>query len=151
VLVDAVSEDLEEAEAALLEELLTPDQLSQYQAELEQQALAPFVARVDDEQVDMAASSAEMRARSTDPLRPMPLFVLTHGVPSQPAPGEPPSIARDKERIWQQLQAELALLVPNARHLIVRDSGHLIQQEQPEAVIDAMRQVVEGVNDPGTW
>ena len=151
VLVDAVSEDLEEAEAALLEELLTPDQLSQYQAELEQQALAPFVARVDDEQVDMAASSAEMRARSTDPLRPMPLFVLTHGVPSPPAPGEPPSIARDKERIWQQLQAELALLVPNARHLIVRDSGHLIQQEQPEAVIDAMRQVVEGVNDPGTW
>jgi len=152
VLVDAVSEDLEEAEAALLDELLTPDQLSQYQAELEQQALAPFVTRVDDEQVDMAASSAETRAaRSADPLRPMPLFVLTHGVPSQPAPGEPPSIARDKERIWQQLQAELALLVPNARHLIVRDSGHLIQQEQPEAVIDAMRQVVEGVNDPGTW
>jgi len=102
--------------------------------------------------VDMAASSAETRAaRSADPLRPMPLFVLTHGVPSQPAPGEPPSIARDKERIWQQLQAELALLVPNARHLIVRDSGHLIQQEQPEAVIDVIQQVVEGVNDPGTW
>jgi hypothetical protein len=56
----------------------------------------------------------------------------------------------EKERIWQQLQAELALLVPNARHLIVRDSGHLIQQEQPEAVIDAIRQVVDGVNDPGT-
>lgn len=152
VLVDAVSENLEEAEAALLEELLTPDQLSQYQAALEQQANAPFVARVDDEQVDMAASSAEMRAaRSDSPLRPMPLFVLTHGVPSPPAPGEPPAIARDKERIWQQVQDELALLVPNAKHLVVRDSGHVIQQEQPGAVIDAIRQVVEAVNDPSTW
>jgi pimeloyl-ACP methyl ester carboxylesterase len=152
VLVDAVSENLEEAEAALLEELLTPEQLSQYQAALEQQANAPFVARVDDEQVDMAASSAEMRAaRSDSPLRPMPLFVLTHGVPSPPAPGEPPAIARDKERIWQQVQDELALLVPNAKHLVVRDSGHIIQQEQPGAVIDAIRQVVEAVNDPSTW
>jgi pimeloyl-ACP methyl ester carboxylesterase len=152
VLVDAVSENLEEAEAVLLEELLTPEQLSQYQAALEQQANAPFVARVDDEQVDMAASSAEMRAaRSDSPLRPMPLFVLTHGVPSPPAPGEPPAIARDKERIWQQVQDELALLVPNAKHLVVRDSGHIIQQEQPGAVIDAIRQVVEAVNDPSTW
>jgi pimeloyl-ACP methyl ester carboxylesterase len=152
VLVDAVSEHLEEAEATLLEELLTPEQLSQYQDALERQALAPFVARVDDEQVDMRASSAEMRAARTDsPLRPMPLFVLTHGVPSPPAPEEPPAIARDRERIWQQLQEELALLVPNAKHLIVRNSGHVIQQEQPEEVIDAIRQVVEAVNDPGTW
>jgi pimeloyl-ACP methyl ester carboxylesterase len=152
VLVDAVSENLEEAEAALLEELLTPEQFSQYQAALEQQANAPFVARVDDEQVDMAASSAEMRAaRSDSPLRPMPLFVLTHGVPSPPEPGEPQAIARDREQIWQQLQDELALLVPNAKHLVVRDSGHAIQEEQPGAVIDAIRQVVEAVNDPSTW
>jgi pimeloyl-ACP methyl ester carboxylesterase len=152
VLVDAVSESLEDAEAALLEELFTPEQLSQYQAALEQQANAPFIARVDDEQVDIAASYAEMRAaRSDSPLRPMPLFVLTHGVPSPPAPEEPPPIARDRERIWQQLQDELALLVPNAKHLVVRDSGHVIQQERPEVVIDAILQVVEAVNDPSSW
>jgi pimeloyl-ACP methyl ester carboxylesterase len=152
VLVDAVSEDLEQAQAALLEELLTPEQLSQYQAALEQQANAPFVARADDEQVDMAASSAELRAaRSDSPLRPMPLFVLTHGVPPPLAPEEPPALARDKERIWQQLQDELALLVPNAKHLVVRDSGHIIQQEQPEVVIAAIRRVVEAVNNPSTW
>jgi pimeloyl-ACP methyl ester carboxylesterase len=49
------------------------------------------------------------------------------------------------------VQDELALLVPNAKHLVVRDSGHIIQQEQPGAVIDAIRQVVEAVNDPSTW
>jgi hypothetical protein len=110
------------------------------------------VNRVDDEQVDIAASSAEMRATLADsPLRPMPLFVLTHGVPDPPSPGEPPEFARAKERVWQELQQQLAQLVPNAKHLVVRDSGHIIQEERPDVVIDAIRRVVEAVRDPGTW
>lgn len=152
VLVDAVSEELEAAAVALQMKLLPPDQRKQFQAALDQQPEAPFVERVDDEQVDMAASSEDMlTARSASPLRPMPLFVLTHGVPSPPSPDESPAIARAKERIWQRLQGELAQLVPNAKHLIVRNSGHIIQEEQPEVVIDAIRQVVEAVRDPGTW
>jgi pimeloyl-ACP methyl ester carboxylesterase len=152
VLVDAVSEELDAATAVLLKQLLSQDEWRQYQAALEQQARAPFVARVDDEQVDIAASSAEMRATLADsPLRPMPLFVLTHGVPDPSSPGEPPAFARAKERVWQELQQQLATLVPGAKHLIVRDSGHIIQEEQPDVVIDSIRQVVEAVADPGTW
>jgi pimeloyl-ACP methyl ester carboxylesterase len=152
VLVDAVSEEMETAMSVMLKELLPEDQWRAYQASLEEQARAPFVARVDDEQVDIAASSAEMRASLADsPLRPMPLFVLTHGVPDPPSPGEPPAFVRAKERVWQELQQQLARLVPNAKHLIVRDSGHIIQEERPDVVIDAIRQVVEAVGDPGTW
>jgi pimeloyl-ACP methyl ester carboxylesterase len=152
VLVDAVSEDLDTATSVLLKDLLTEDQWRGYRAALEQQAQAPFVARVDDEQVDIAASSAEMRAILADsPLRPMPLFVLTHGVPDPSSPDEPPAFAQAKERVWQELQRQLARLVPNAKHLIVRDSGHIIQEEKPEVVIDAIRQVVEAVREPGTW
>jgi pimeloyl-ACP methyl ester carboxylesterase len=152
VLVDAVSENLEEAEAQLLEAFLTPEQLSEYRAAVEQQTNAPFVSRVEDEQVDISASSAELRAASENsPLQSMPLFVLTHGVSAPSAPGEPAALAREKERIWQQAQDELAALVPNAKHVVVQGSGHVIQQEQPEVVIDALRQVIEAVNDPGTW
>jgi pimeloyl-ACP methyl ester carboxylesterase len=152
VLVDAVSEELDASGLLLLKELLSQDQWRGYQAALEQQAHAPFVNRVDDEQVDIAASSAEMRATLADsPLRPMPLFVLTHGVPDPPSPGEPPEFARAKERVWQELQQQLAQLVPNAKHLVVRDSGHIIQEERPDVVIDAIRRVVEAVRDPGTW
>jgi hypothetical protein len=96
------SEELDSATSVLLKELLTRDQWRAYQAGLEQQARAPFVARVDDEQVDIAASSAEMRATLADsPLRPMPLFVMTHGVPDPPSPGEPLEFAQAKERVWQ--------------------------------------------------
>ena len=31
------------------------------------------------------------------------------------------------------------------------ESGHDIHQDQPELVIEAMRQVVEGVRNPDTW
>jgi pimeloyl-ACP methyl ester carboxylesterase len=49
------------------------------------------------------------------------------------------------------LQAELAALVPGARHVIATESGHYIQLQQPELVIEAIRQVVEGVRHPDTW
>jgi hypothetical protein len=41
--------------------------------------------------------------------------------------------------------------VPRARHVIAAESGHYIQLKQPELVIEAIRQVVEGVRNPDTW
>ena len=45
----------------------------------------------------------------------------------------------------------LATLVPNARFFVAKDSGHDIHQDQPELVIEAIRQVVVGVRLPATW
>jgi pimeloyl-ACP methyl ester carboxylesterase len=46
---------------------------------------------------------------------------------------------------------DLATLVPNARFFVAKDSGHDVHQDQPELVIEAIRQVVAGVRNPDTW
>jgi len=43
------------------------------------------------------------------------------------------------------LSAELAALSPCGSRVAVRESGHYIEVEQLQAVIDAIRQVVEAV------
>jgi hypothetical protein len=42
-------------------------------------------------------------------------------------------------------QARLASLVPNAKHITNTNSGHEIHKEQPQLVIEAIREVVEAV------
>jgi pimeloyl-ACP methyl ester carboxylesterase len=42
-------------------------------------------------------------------------------------------------------QERLAKLVPNAKHVTKTNSGHEIHKEQPQLVIDAIREVVEAV------
>ena len=49
------------------------------------------------------------------------------------------------------LQQDVATLVPDARLIVATESGHNIHQDQPELVIDAIRQVVTAVRDPSTW
>jgi len=41
-------------------------------------------------------------------------------------------------------------LVPNAKHITNRNSGHEIHKEQPQLVIDAIREVVDAVRS-GSW
>ena len=96
------------------------------------------------------ATSAQLRqAREKTPMRPMPLVVLSHGIPfGPPFPGWP---AEKMEAIMTDLQKDLATLVPNARYAVATKSGHNIHQDQPELVIAAIREVVEAVRDPSTW
>lgn len=77
----------------------------------------------------------------------MPLIVLSAG--QQPEPTGPPAIGsnvRTRRGItvgfWLQLQREFARQLPDARHTIVRRSGHFIQLEQPQVVWSAVRDVV---------
>jgi pimeloyl-ACP methyl ester carboxylesterase len=82
-------------------------------------------------------------------LKPLTLFVLTHGRVDQP--DTDPRLNKADERLWQTLQDELAALVPGSKHIIATRSGHVIQHDQPELVVNAVRKVVEAVRDPGTW
>jgi len=45
------------------------------------------------------------------------------------------------------MRAELAVLSPRGRHIIAEECGHYIQVDQPELVIDAIREVVEAVRE----
>jgi pimeloyl-ACP methyl ester carboxylesterase len=114
---------------------------------------AELAAYRDLETVDLAASAAQVReAAAAAPLRPLPLVVLTRVRPLDLPPDLPPGFsAAALERAWAAGQAELAALAPGARQVVATESGHGIQQDQPELVIAAIRQVVEGVCDPGTW
>jgi pimeloyl-ACP methyl ester carboxylesterase len=92
-----------------------------------------------------------MRAAAT-PLRPMPLAVLSRGQPFELPPDLPAGFSAEAlEQAWLAAQADLPRLVPDARFSIAGQSGHNIHQEQPELVIEAIRQVVAGVRDPDTW
>jgi pimeloyl-ACP methyl ester carboxylesterase len=72
----------------------------------------------------------------------MPLVALAHGRPDPAPPGWP---VEEDERLWRQLQRELAQLVPGGRLVIATESGHDIPQEQPELVLDAISDVVQAV------
>jgi pimeloyl-ACP methyl ester carboxylesterase len=146
VLLDAVSVDYYARRIALLKKLLSPAEFKQTIRGLR----ARLPAIIDPEQIDIEASLAETRAAlATAPLRALPLFVLTHGRPDESA--SDPRLAAADERLWRKLQAEIAALVPRSKHVIARRSGHDIHHEQPELVVAAIRDVVEGVRDPGTW
>jgi pimeloyl-ACP methyl ester carboxylesterase len=139
VLIDAVHRAYHQRQLALLKPLLPPEV---WEA-LRQEAMTPPHRLVDPEGVDIWTSERQTRvALRRSPLRPMPLVVLAHGRPEPAPPGWP---GEEVERLWQQLQRELADLVPGGRLVIATQSGHDIHHEQPELVLDAIRDVVRAV------
>jgi pimeloyl-ACP methyl ester carboxylesterase len=97
---------------------------------------------------------AQVRAARLAGLKPIPLVVLAAGNlegdlgPDSPFP--PASNA-----IWPTeyllLQTTLATLTPDAKLIVVAESGHMIHEEQPQAVIAAVMDVVDAVRDPASW
>jgi pimeloyl-ACP methyl ester carboxylesterase len=53
--------------------------------------------------------------------------------------------------LHDELQADLAELVPDGRHVVAEHSGHYVQQSQPDLVVAAIRDVVQAVRDPALW
>jgi pimeloyl-ACP methyl ester carboxylesterase len=91
------------------------------------------------------------QAAATTPLGPMPLAVLAHARPFE-LPKEAEEFSSDAlESVLRAANKNLATLVPNARFFVANDSGHDIHQDQPELVIEAIRQVVIGARHPATW
>ena len=101
---------------------------------------------------------------STDPLRVMDwvnLFALavneenaaggrvvtapTNGAAGVLPADVPPDFGYIIDAAQKQAQARLAKLVPNAKHVTRTNSGHEIHKEQPQLVIDSIREVVEAV------
>jgi len=46
-------------------------------------------------------------------------------------------------KVWAEKHEEWIAKVPGGKHLRVENSGHFIQGEQPQIVIDAIKQVVD--------
>lgn len=147
VLIDAVNGHYYARRTAMLRRLLPP---AAWKATMRALRARP-PAILDPEQIDLPRSLAQTRAAlSSAPLREMPLFVLSHGQPDKSASSDPKLVVAD-ERVWRQLQAEVAALVPSSRHVIARRSGHDIQHQQPGLAVAAIHEVVRAVRDPTTW
>jgi pimeloyl-ACP methyl ester carboxylesterase len=137
VLIDAVHPAYHKRTLAMLKPLVPPE----IWETLRQDIMTPEHRLVDPERVDIWTSERQTRmALRRSRLRPMPLVVLTRGQPA--GPGGP--FVEQEEELWRQLQRELAQMVPGSRHLITQ-SGHDIHHEQPELVLDALRDVVHAV------
>lgn len=86
------------------------------------------------EEIDLLSFAEEVRASRSLPNTP--LVVLT---------ADGPEARKDPERrkVSKELQADLARLLPNSKHIMAEKSGHFIQLHQPDLVIEAIRMVVD--------
>lgn len=144
VLVDAFPETLQDQ--------MTPPQWAAYD-EIFQPVPEALAGYADLEFTDLDRSVTQMReAAASTPLPSIPLVVLSRGQPMA-MPGDLPGGLNGEllERAWTAGQADLAGLLPGARHVIARETEHYIQLQQPDLVIAAVRDVVAAVRDPGSW
>ncbi|MBI4696421.1 MAG: alpha/beta hydrolase [Gammaproteobacteria bacterium] len=87
---------------------------------------------MSNELLEFRDSAAELRA--APPLGPLPLVVLSRGQRVWPRDAHGDLL----ERLWLELQSELAVQSPQSAHLLARDSGHMIHLDQPDLVAYAV-------------
>lgn len=87
----------------------------------------------------------------TEPVKTLgdlPLIVLSHGHFDPETLGADISaeVADQYEKVWQELQVELAALSSNGKRIVAEGSGHNIHLDQPELVINAIQDVLAETN-----
>lgn len=147
ILVDAYSERLES--------LLPPERweaLVRLNKGFGTDTVVPIPGYGDLETLGYGVDNAVMReAAAASPLAPMPLAVLAHGRPFTLPEDAQGFTSEALESVLRAVNEDLATLIPNARFSVASGSGHDIHQDQPELVIEAVRQVVAGVRNHDTW
>jgi pimeloyl-ACP methyl ester carboxylesterase len=93
------------------------------------------------ENVDFVGSREQLRTIHS--LGDLPVVVLVSGVFLRETPTRAEAGPRLHE-MWQDLQRDLANLSSNSAYSVVESSGHFIQRDRPEAVVDAIRRVLHG-------
>lgn len=101
-----------------------------------------FASTVADESLSLKESFVQLRS-SPIMLGDMPLIVLSRG--KKAIPGLSEELGNQFEQVWNELQADHTNRSRNGIRIIAEKSGHNIQYDQPELVIDAVRRVVEAV------
>lgn len=147
VLVDAYSE--------LLEDVMPPERwqaLVRLNQGLGTDEVIPIPGYGDAETLLWGADNAVVReAVAASPLPPMPMAVLVHGTPFALPEDAHGLTTEEVEGYIRAADEAKVALVPNVRFTVAGESGHDIHQDQPELVIEAIRQVVAGVRHPDTW
>lgn len=129
VLLDASHED----EYKRLAELLPEDRRREY---LQHEGGGNY------EKIDLLASAEDIRQAA--PLKSLPLIVVS-------ASGKQnASTTEASAKVHDELQAALSRLLPNSSQVIAENSGHFVQLDRPELVVNTIRKIVEQVRQPQT-
>jgi pimeloyl-ACP methyl ester carboxylesterase len=98
-----------------------------------------FVAMDNDFGPEEGALMYEKRHKSEHPLGELPVIVLSRSKNEYPK-----RVAEQMTKEHEAQQADLAALSSNSKQIIVPDSGHHIQLDQPDEVCAAIKLLVRG-------
>jgi pimeloyl-ACP methyl ester carboxylesterase len=87
----------------------------------------------------------EVRAANITSLGDLPLIVLSRGI-WDPLPFLSETENQQAWQAWQAMQSELVMLSSGSKQIIAEQSGHFVQLQQPELVVDAIREVVQATH-----
>lgn len=97
-------------------------------------------AHTSEEENFATVSADETRATRRD-FGDMPIIMLTHA--PRPAPKDLPQAMQDRRTmVWEQMHNEVAAMSTHGVNWIVPRSGHTINYDRPEIVIDAIEQAL---------
>ena len=117
------------------------DQIARFAVLAPPSAAAAAPAQAPRERIDLPAASAELAAAPWH--ADIPLVVLSRGLWFRTPPPTPDPLAAARLGIWQDLHRELATRSARSELVVATKSGHYIQNDEPQIVIDAVRRVVE--------
>ena len=112
--------------------------------------VSAFDALVAINSLELLDADARMAVNPKRNYGSMPLVVLTHDEPNVP-PGLPEAVKAEipaGTAEWRRAHRELAALSTRGVDRIIKDSRHDFPQENPQAVIDAILEVVEEARSP---
>lgn len=89
-----------------------------------------------------ALEPSAVQVRTAGDLDALPTVVIRHGRPGPVAPGTSAQTAAEIEQRFAQVQEELARLSTRGKVICAANSGHDVQLESPEMVVEAVREVL---------
>ena len=93
----------------------------------------------NSEQWDVLTCQRQVREAATK-LFSFPLRVLARGLPDEPSTVWP---SEALQRIEVDLQRQMSRLSLNSKFKVAERSGHFIQHDEPEFVVDAIRELID--------
>lgn len=113
--------------------------------EIAERASARYWRAAQSENTHFEVGNAELRA-ARKPFGDLPLIVLSRGVSPYAVPGRPQSAAnKATEQENVAIHKEMAALSTRGTHRIVPGAGHIIQADRPQAVVQAVGEVLDGL------
>jgi pimeloyl-ACP methyl ester carboxylesterase len=106
-----------------------------------QECRPEYLSAVEAEINGMSESFHEVRSSGT--LGEIPLVVISHDPQTALGSGVPSQSDRQFQILWTQMQRELTQLSSRGTQFIAKDSGHFIQLERPDVVVDAIHRVFD--------